>query len=74
MDAKESFVASITLHRPIDEEECDASEQCLLVNLEVEESRKGLILEYEKRLEVVDMLEEIVEWLQEIVWVSLLVK
>ena len=67
---EENIIACITLYDTVKGESNHPSANSLLVHLEVEESRKALISEYEKRLEVVDMLEEIVEWLREMVWVS----
>ena len=69
MDCKEGLVANITLYGPV-REGYHSNSNSLLVHLEVDESRRDLISGYERRLDVVDMLEEIVEWLRESVWVG----
>ena len=73
VEFKENIVACITLYGPVRGDSHHPSGNSLLVHLEVDESRKALIADYERRLEVVDMLEEIVEWLREMVWVSAIV-
>lgn len=69
---KENLVACITLYGAVMGPCKHPSDNNLLVNLEVDESRKALISDYERKSEVVEMLEEIVEWLRDTVWVSVI--